>query len=223
MRCPHCGADNAPGAAVCQYCGAHVPQPEQPGKLDRAEVFQRIKKSPEYAQSNSPERHARLPRHHPLQKMLLFGFFAIFIAGALFISVMMLGMGGAFGFFGARAGGPGGGAFALIPMLMAIVPLGMAALGVFMFLTIRKKMQTIATAPVRAVPVIVADKRTHVSGGGNNSSARTDYFVTCELEDGSRKEYQVWDGNLYGRMAPQDAGFLYLRADFALDFDRVPL
>jgi hypothetical protein len=205
---------------VCQYCGAHLPQAAPAGKLDRAEVFQRIRKSAAFAESNSPARHARLPRHHPAQKALVFGFFGLFIAGALFIFVMALGMSGAFGIFGARAGGGPGAALGLIPLLMAIVPLGMAAVGVFLFLTVRKKMQTMETAPVVALPVIVADKRTHVSGGGNNS-ARTEYFVTCELEDGSRKEYQAWDGNLYGRMAPQDAGVLYLRAEYALDFDRV--
>jgi hypothetical protein len=223
MRCPHCGADNPPTAAVCQYCGAHIPLPERAAKLDRAEVFLRIKKSAEFAQSNLPDRHARLPKHHPVQKMLLFGFFGVFIAGALFIFVMMLGMGGMFGLFGARARSAGGGMLGLLPMLMSIVPLGMAALGVFMLLAARKKMQAIATAPVVALPVIVADKRTHVSGGGNNSSARTDYFVTCELEDGSRKEYQAWDGNLYGRMAPRDAGIIYVRAEYALDFDRVAI
>jgi hypothetical protein len=223
MRCPHCGADNAPAAALCQYCGAHLPQAAPAAMPERAEAFARIRKSAAFAESNSPARHARLPKIHPAQKVLLFGFFGVFIAVALVIFVMALGMGGAFGLVGWRMGGGPGGALGILPMLMAIVPLGMAAVGVFLFLTVRKKMQTLETAPVVAVPVIVTDKRTHVSGGGQDHSARTDYFVTCEVEDGSRKEYQAWDGNLYGRMAPQDAGIVYLRADHALDFDRVTI
>ncbi|MBW3599500.1 MAG: DUF2500 domain-containing protein [Planctomycetes bacterium] len=114
-----------------------------------------------------------------------------------------------------------GGAFGIIPLVMSLVPLAMAVGGVFLFLHLRKKMETIETAPVEAVPVIVVDKRTAVSGGSGDSSARTSYFVTCETEDGERREYPVWDGNLYGRMADDDAGILYLRADHALDFDRV--
>jgi hypothetical protein len=223
MLCPHCGADNAPAAVLCQYCGAHLPQAAPAGKLDRTATFERIRKSAAFAESTSAARHARLPKYHAVQKALVFGFFGIFVAATLFIFVMAIGMGGAFGFAGAQAGGGPGAAFGLIPLFMSIVPLGMAALGIFLFLAVRKKMQTIESAPVVALPVIVADKRTHVYGGGNDSSARTDYFVTCESEDGSRKEYQAWDGNLYGRMAPQDAGVLYLRAEYALDFDRVPL
>jgi hypothetical protein len=180
-----------------------------------------VKDSKEFLARNSPERHARLPRYQAWHKVVVFTFFGVFIGVTLFIFLMALGMGGFFAFFGSRVGGRPGGAMGVIPLFMAVVPLGMAGVGVFLFLTVRKKMQTFETAPVAALPVIVVDKRTHVSGGSGDSSARTDYFVTCETEEGQRKEYQVWDGNLYGRMAPQDAGIVYLRADYALDFDRV--
>src|SRR5690606_19298112 len=99
------------------------------------------------------------------------------------------------------------------------VPLGMAMLGVFLFAAIWKKMRKWNSSPIEAIPVIVVDKRTEVSGG---ERARARYFVTCETEDGARHEYSVWDGGLYGRMAVQDAGIIYVRADFVLDFDRVP-
>jgi hypothetical protein len=70
-------------------------------------------------------------------------------------------------------------------------------------------------------PVLVTSKRTQVSGGGNNSSASTHYFVTFEDESGRRKEHRVWDGNMYGRLSEGDAGVLFLRGEFAVDFDRV--
>jgi hypothetical protein len=71
--------------------------------------------------------------------------------------------------------------------------------------------------------VIVTGKRNHVSGGGQNSSARTTYFVTCEREDGTRQEYQVWDGNMFGRMSDDDAGVLFTKQEYGLDFDRVAI
>jgi hypothetical protein len=210
MKCPSCGADNAPAAANCNYCGSHLPLT---GSLANSAVFARIKSSTAFAARNSPERHARLPNVGSLQKVFLFVFFAIFVGGAAVMSIFMCGMGGLF------AGG--GGAMALMPVIMAVVPLGMAAFGVFMFLAIRKRMSSIENDPVQPTAVIVVDKRTHVSGGSGDSSASTHYFVTCELEDGSRQEYQVWDGSLYGRMAANDGGILFLRGGYGLDFDRV--
>jgi hypothetical protein len=188
---------------------------------DRRAAFARIKESKQYAQSNSPERHAKLPKFHAAHKAFMVIFPLMFVGVALFIFVMALGMGGVFGFMGFRMGGGPGGAFALAPICMSIVPLGMAAFGVYLFVAMQKKMRSIETSPVVALPVVVVDKRTQVSGGSGDSSAQTHYFVTCETEDGERKEYPVWDGNLYGRMAVQDAGIVYLRADHALDFDRV--
>jgi hypothetical protein len=219
MRCPGCGADNPAGAVTCSYCGLHLPQ--TPEGDDRGAVFDRIRRSPQFAERNSPERHARLPKYQAVHKAFFFVFFAMFIGGTFFIFVMALGMSGVLGFAGFRIGGGFGGGMALIPLVMSLVPLGMAAAGVMLFLTLRKKMETIETAPVEATPVIVVDKRTQVSGGGSDSRASTHYFVTCETEDGPRREYPVWDGALYGRMAAGDAGILYLRADHALDFDRV--
>ncbi len=216
MRCPGCSGDNAPGATVCQYCGAHLPQA---AKGDRRAVFARIKDSPQYAQRNLPERHARLPKLHAAHKAFAFGFPILFVGVTLFIFVMMLGASGVFGFAGFDAGGGFGAMFAIVPLVMSLVPLGMAVFGVFLFVTLQKKVRALETAPVEAAPVIVIDKRTHVSGSKNT---HTRYFATCETEDGARHEYPVWDGNLYGRMATQDAGVVYLRADHALDFDRVP-
>jgi hypothetical protein len=94
-------------------------------------------------------------------------------------------------------------------------------LGIFLWRKTRKKMDSIESDPVQAIPVIVVDKRTQVSGGSGDSSASTYYFVTCESEDGDRQEYQLWDGSLYGRIAADDGGILFVLAGYGLDFDRV--
>lgn len=225
-RCPGCGADHAADTTVCQYCGAHLAPPSLASSdlpKDRRGVFERIKKSPQYAKSNSPERQAQLPQVQAIHKAFALGFPILFTGVALFIFTMALGMSGIFGFLGFEFSGAPGFGFAIIPAVMSLVPLGMAAIGVAMFFAMRKKMRDLESSPLLALPAIVVDKRTHVSGGSGDSSARTTYYVTCELEDGVRKEYALWDGNLYGRMAPQDAGVVFVRADFALDFDRVLL
>ncbi|MBC8357181.1 MAG: DUF2500 domain-containing protein [Planctomycetes bacterium] len=130
-------------------------------------------------------------------------------------------MAGVIGVFGGRAGGGPGTAISIVPLIFAFFPMGFIALGVIMFRAARKKMNKFENDPVHAVPVIVVDKRTHVWGGRGNSSANTHYFVTCEIEDGSREEYQVWDGAMFGKMSSGDAGILFSRSNYGLDFDRV--
>lgn len=217
MKCPSCGADIAPGDARCSHCGSHPPAA---ARTTRASVFARVKASEAYQQRNSPERLARLPNVAGIQKAFMIVFFAFFIGSSGFMAVMALAMAGAGGWFGSQAGGVLGVAFMLAPLFMTIVPIGFVVLGVMMFRKTKQKMDSLEHDPVNALPVVVVDKRTEVSGGGN-SSASTSYFITCEGEDGDRQEYQVWDGKLYGRLTADDAGILYLRAGYGLDFDRV--
>ena len=65
--------------------------------------------------------------------------------------------------------------------------------------------------PVYSDPVLVKDKRTHVWGGGNTSSANTSYYITFEFENGERQEFMV-SGKVYGEVAPGDTGTLTGRA-----------
>ncbi|MCA9122724.1 MAG: hypothetical protein H6822_20620 [Planctomycetaceae bacterium] len=60
--------------------------------------------------------------------------------------------------------------------------------------------------------MIIVAKRALASGGGSDSSATTDYFATCDTDDGSRDEYQVWDGKTYGKIAVDDAGVPFVRS-----------
>ncbi|PQO39402.1 hypothetical protein C5Y96_02110 [Blastopirellula marina] len=111
--------------------------------------------------------------------------------------------------------------FSIIPFCMGIVPLGMFVMGVFMAIRMFQNFQTMRDGKVDAIAAIVTGKRTQVSGGGENSSASTSYFVTFEFEDGQRREFPVLDGSLYGRVSEDDAGVLFSRDKFAVDFDRV--
>lgn len=202
MKCQSCGATVSPEAATCEYCGSHIAAAT--GRLGR-DVFERIKRSRQYQERERPERIARLPTLGLLAKAPIAIFFVIFCGMALFMSMGMCGMG----------------RFSSVPMFMAIVPFGMFVMGVFMAVSLFRKMNAMENGPLQTLPAIVVGKRTEVSGGGKNSSAQTTYHATFETEDGRREEYQLWDGRMYGRLSDDDAGVLFLRDRYAVDFDRV--
>jgi len=218
MKCTNCGADAAKGADRCAYCGSALARPAVP---DKASLFAAVKTSPEYAQSESPERLAQLPKFSAFHWAFLVVFFTMFIGGAGFIFIMMLGMGGAFAWLGFRLPGGLGAGFSVVPLFMSLMPLAFIVLGVLMFRHVRQRMSKVESAPVKAVPVIVINKRLETFRRSDSSS--THYFVTCELESGERDEFQVWDGRVYGRMTVDDAGVLFLRDRYGVDFDRVAL
>ncbi len=62
-------------------------------------------------------------------------------------------------------------------------------------------------SPITSVPATVIGKRTRTSGGGNDSSVHTSYYITFELERGERIELQV-AGNEYGLLVERDSGTL---------------
>ena len=211
MKCFSCGADIEGSATICGHCNSSVPMTDVRA---RASTFARLKSSSELARSSSPERIARLPQVPAFQKICLYVFFSIFIGTS---ALMCLGAFGAAGVIGIS----GGGGFSILPLVFAIVPGGFVVLGIFLFRMMKKKMDAVESGPAIAIPVVVIDKRTHVWGGSGDSSAKTKYYVTCETEDGSRNEYQVWDGRLYGQMTADDTGILFIRSTYGLDFDRV--
>lgn len=223
MKCPNCGADIPADASVCSFCGSakRSAETKDGANLSNAAIFDKLKASPEYDRRESSERVARLPKISGAHKAIGLIFPIMFIGVSGFIALMALGMSGVVGVFGFKAGGPGGVAFSNIPAIMAVVPIGFVVFGVFLFLRTKKRLASFENDPVESIPVLVVDKRTHVWGGSGDSSAQTHYYVTCEAEDGRREEYQVWDGRLYGTMSADDAGILFMRAGYCLDFDRV--
>lgn len=212
MKCPSCGASLPDDSLTCEYCGSRTSSPSQHHDQD---IFRRVKQSPQYADRLSVQRIEKLPKPNVREMIFLGVFFTMFCGITLFIAVMAIGMGGFVGFSG--RGFP----FAIIPVCMGVVPIGMFAFGIFMAVKMFQRYQSMRDGKVEAVPAIIAGKRTQVSGGSGDSSASTAYFVTFEFEDGQRKEFPVFDGSLYGRVSEDDAGILFSREQFAVDFDRV--
>lgn len=65
----------------------------------------------------------------------------------------------------------------------------------------------------------VVDKRTEVWGGSGDSSSNTNYYITFEFEDGSRKELYVRD-KYFGLIAIGDIGELVYQGTRFKEFNR---
>ncbi len=223
MKCQSCGADVKPGEAVCQFCGSSMRLPEtQPSNTaSRQDEFERIKRSPEYQRRDSVQRHDALPKVSALAQAIPMAIIVVFIGVSGFIAFMAMVMAGLFGFIGLGVAGPLGAGFSIIPLIMAVVPIGFVGLGIFLFTRVRKKFCEFRDAPIHTAAAVIIGKRTQVSGGSGDSSATTAYFITVELEDGARKEFGLMTPDLYARVAEDDVGVLFSRATIALDFDRV--
>lgn len=224
MRCESCGAELPQGQSTCEYCGSTwdrvVPAVAVAPHNDR-DVFARIRQSPAWAERHSPSRQTRLPQMSPLTTVAPILFLVVFIMVAGFIGMMMLGMAGAVGAVGFSHMGPMGGGFALMPAFMALVPGAFIVLGIFLLAKHVKTMGAFRNAPVQSHAAIIAGKRTQVSGGGRNSSASTTYYITAEYENGRREEFSTMTHELYARVSEGDAGVLFVRSRYALDFDRL--
>jgi hypothetical protein len=73
--------------------------------------------------------------------------------------------------------------------------------------------------PVEEIPVRIVAKRTEVSGGANDTSTRTDYYVTFEHKEGQRHEFPV-TGPEYGMLAEGDRGILTYQGEWFKGFRR---
>lgn len=213
MKCPSCGASLPEDSLTCEYCGSRTNA--SPSQQHDRDIFRRIQLSPLYVDRLSAQRIEKLPKPGIGQMIFLGVFFTMFCGISLFIAVMAIGIGGVASM--SEQAFP----FSLIPFCMGIVPIGMFAFGVFMAIRMFQNFSSLRDGEVGAVPVIVTGKRMQVSGGGKNRSASTSYFVTCEFEDGQRQEFPIFDGSLYGRVSEEDAGVLFTRDKYAVDFDRV--
>jgi Protein of unknown function (DUF2500) len=73
--------------------------------------------------------------------------------------------------------------------------------------------------PKLNVGALVVSKRTKVSGGSNDSSASTWYYVTFQVESGDRMELAV-RGSDYGMLAEGDVGELVFQGTRYHSFTR---
>ncbi|MFC5602812.1 DUF2500 domain-containing protein [Sporosarcina koreensis] len=94
-------------------------------------------------------------------------------------------------------------------------------IGGFIFIIIKGFGQWSANnnSPRLTVPAQVKTKRTNTRGGGGDSSARTTYYVTFQVESGDRMELQMY-GNEYGMLAEGDLGILTFQGTRYLGFER---
>jgi hypothetical protein len=73
--------------------------------------------------------------------------------------------------------------------------------------------------PKLNVDALVVSKRTKVSGGSNDSSASTWYYVTFQVESGDRMELAVRNSD-YGMLAEGDVGELVFQGTRYHSFTR---
>lgn len=215
MECPNCGATIPDGSPRCGYCNTAVAAAPVPSaEMPLSQIFEHIRHSPVFARASTAERQASLPNFSGIEKALPIAFGVIFMLGSLVILGGFCTVGG---LIGRNFGGPAG----VLPLLFAVVPLGFVIFGALMVAYFVRKFREFDDSPVLARPAVVAGKRTEVSGGGENRTARTTYHVTCEFEDGRREEFQAMRPELYSQVSDDDAGVLFTRGNFALDFDRI--
>jgi len=199
--CPQCGArPTRAGVSACEYCGTLLSAPAAAPPSPFGDLAARFA-----ALESHPDRPALL-RHEPemkrqrVQTALSVVFLSVFIGISLVITL----------FF----------AITVVGIPLALVPLGMAGLGVWMMMRVLKKAARFRAAPLLRVPRLVIDERTHVSGGGNDSRARTRYFVTLQGPEGERSEHLA-PGSIAGRMTRGDMGIAYLKDHRLLAFGRL--
>ena len=209
LPCTECGAmPKSLDDRFCAYCGAELPRtaadPVRPS-AKRDARFEIAKRLPAYA--------AAMEREPDTREV---------VAGSAFSVVFMLFFAAVALFIGSTAcsvtanspfGGPG-------PQLFALVPFAMAAFGIAAAVKAGGRAKRVASSPTERRLALVRDERTKVSGGGENSSASTSYFVTLEYENGSREEHRV-SPRAAGRVAPGDVGVAYERAGILVDFEQL--
>jgi len=202
----------------------------------------RVNASPEYAERNSAERHARLPKYHIVGKLVnWFLLFAIFGFGLLVCLMAAVAM-----YMGV--------AFIGIPFLLfGIFVIG---LGCLCWWAWGRRLHQVDKTPVVANAAVVVDKRKEVSrrtywhessrgigGDRHGVSVSALWWATFEDDQGNRQEYELFSTlqpktypgmvtakmknarearfPLYEELTVGDAGVLYARGKIAFDFDHV--
>lgn len=201
-KCPNCGALVARAAArFCDYCGAKLPKQDaaqpQPRFGDLAERFARLEEDPSY-----PELMEATPSAGQGTFLSQIGVGAVGLVLFIVVGLFMTGVAGA------------------VFAPMALIPLAIVVVGVVAMLKGVMSGATRINAPLRRMPALVVGERTKITGGGDNSSAKTSYYITLEFKSGDRAEFSTSD-EVIGAVTEGDLGVAYTKADYLVDFRRV--
>ena len=200
-ECRHCGATiKSQGARFCEFCGTEIVREDAPRMQTRDEAkqtrFDLLREHPDIG---------GLLRATPQIEKPPLNYGILFMAPVIIVFLI---------FFMNMASGAGAPGFFFIVPLVILAAVGFAA-----FKTLINSSQY-HSAKLTRRPAIVIDERTEVSGGGENSRARTTYFVTLEFEDGTRREFTVGT-RLAGSLTEGDAGVAYLKHEHLAAFERL--
>ncbi|TWT39341.1 DUF2500 family protein [Blastopirellula retiformator] len=200
MKCDSCSADVSLDSTQCEFCGTYVRRdveaPASTSAASRSEIFARIKDSPQFQDAVLGQSLDTPPV--PASMFMQTGFLVIFCCGAGFVTIM----------------------FATLAGAMWILPLGMLLIGLFGLYKSSSTAYTYATASAIAIPAIVAAKRVEMRG---KNGTLAHYYATFEYENGERDEFPIWEQELFGKLAEEDAGVLIRRSKVAAGFRRVAM
>ena len=107
----------------------------------------------------------------------------------------------------------------LFDLMFFIVPLIMFIMIVFFIYSAVKENRYNNKQPIVPAEAKVIGKRTHVSGGSNNHSASTTYYITFELINSERLELRV-SYNDYAYIVEGDKGILTFQGRRFKSFER---
>lgn len=108
----------------------------------------------------------------------------------------------------------------VFPGWMALVPGGMAVFGVFFFGKLARDFVRFTQAPLEPRLALVADERSHTSGGRHGTSTR--YHISLQDERGERREY-VTSAPVAATAAVGDLGLAWVKGQHVVGFERAPV
>jgi len=206
-ECDDCGARATRfDARFCDFCGAELPRPKDAAPSGPGGVSQ-----------NATGRFEALERHPETKRLLAYtpedagkASPATMIFGVVFLvlwitigSVVIKG-------------------FSMAPGPMVLFPIAILGFGVVVMVGKAIQYSNFRNAPIQRQPALIVDERIEVSGGGKNSSVRTQNFTTLEHPGGKRTEVKSIPAAA-GQAHPGDIGIAYLRANTLVHFGRVPV
>jgi hypothetical protein len=195
LQCASCGAiPKDTGTKFCGFCGALLPlrTPGPATPVEAPERFEAVERHPEL-----PKLLARVPDDPGAPSVLPGSCFLALLAAVTIGMLTQMGH------------GPGGGlppAILLAPALMSLLAIGMIV-----------SAARSRSAPLHRNVAVVLDERIKVSGGGQHSHARTEYYVLLADRSGTRVELEATE-ELAGSTAPGDIGVAYIRRGRLVDF-----